>query len=241
MRTHQEIFEALGAPFPDNEVRYRPKGGRQLAYITARMARRRLNEVLGPFQWNCKIEPAEHWVLCTITATLDDGHVVVRTAMGGYPDMPDVEDKVKGGDSDAFKRCCALYGIAEYLYDDVDHSQSGGGSVGSRPQAPSSRPPGGGFQQAPRGGPGSQDMRAPTTGSGLYAWVLRVEEKKELAPKTIVKLIDEYFGPNSSYNHPRLWKEWSQDQVAAAVSWVQAKVLAIPDPQQQSEEDRPPY
>ena len=32
--------------------------------------------------------------------------------------MPDEEDRVKGGDSDAFKRACVLFGIGEYLYGD---------------------------------------------------------------------------------------------------------------------------
>ncbi|MBV8557740.1 MAG: hypothetical protein JO116_19420 [Planctomycetaceae bacterium] len=32
--------------------------------------------------------------------------------------MPTDEDKVKGGDSDAFKRACVLFGIGEYLYGD---------------------------------------------------------------------------------------------------------------------------
>lgn len=226
MRTHQEIFEALAAPFPDNEIRYRPKGNMQLAYITARMARRRLNEVLGPFRWNCEIEPAEHWVLCTITVTLDDGHVVVRTAMGGYPDMPDMEDRVKGGDSDAFKRCCALYGIAEYLYDDPDHGQ---GSGGQRQQEHR------GFQQPPRGSGGQQESRVPTTGGGLFAWVCRLEEQKELAPKTIVRHVDDAFGPNSPYKHPRSWKDWSQNQVKIAVDWILKEFV------DRDQEERAPY
>jgi Rad52/22 family double-strand break repair protein len=32
--------------------------------------------------------------------------------------MPTEEDRVKGGDSDAFKRACVLFGIGEYLYGD---------------------------------------------------------------------------------------------------------------------------
>jgi hypothetical protein len=32
--------------------------------------------------------------------------------------MPADEDRVKGGDSDAFKRACVLFGIGEYLYGD---------------------------------------------------------------------------------------------------------------------------
>lgn len=229
MRTHQEIFEALAAPFPDGEIKHRPKGGRQLAYITARMARRRLNEVLGPFRWNCEVEPTENWVICTITITLDDGTVIVRSAMGGYPDMPDHEDRVKGGDSDAFKRCCALYGIGEYLYDEPDHGQHPGGGTGQRTLPGGQR----GLQQPPRGGGGPGPTGQPTTGSALYAFVSRQEEQNGWPAKTLVKQIDEYFGPGSSYNHPRSWKEWDKQQVAVVFDWLTTAIDGSKD------EDKP--
>ncbi|MBV8235730.1 MAG: hypothetical protein JO075_08515 [Acidimicrobiia bacterium] len=111
-------FERLAAPFDPAEVRTRrgPRG--DLRYITARTARRRLNEVLGPSNWACTITPAEHWVKCALTIHLPDGRSLTREALGGYPNMPEEEDRVKGGDSDAFKRACVLFGISEYLYGD---------------------------------------------------------------------------------------------------------------------------
>lgn len=114
----QDLFERLAAPFDPAEVRTRrgPRG--DLRYITARTARRRLNEVVGPANWTCRIEPADRWVRCALTITLPDGRTITREALGGYPDMPTDEDKVKGGDSDAFKRACVLFGIGEYLYGD---------------------------------------------------------------------------------------------------------------------------
>ena len=114
----QDLFERLAAPFDPTEVRTRrgPRG--DLRYITARTARRRLNEVLGPSHWACTITPAEHWVKCALTIVLPDGRQLTREALGGYPAMPDEEDRVKGGDSDAFKRACVLFGIGEYLYGD---------------------------------------------------------------------------------------------------------------------------
>ena len=113
-----DLWERLAAPFAAEEVRSRrgPRG--DLRYITARTARRRLNEVLGPANWSCRVEPADHWVRCSLTIILPDGKAVTREAVGGYPDMPDEEDRVKGGDSDAFKRACVLFGIGEYLYGD---------------------------------------------------------------------------------------------------------------------------
>jgi hypothetical protein len=113
-----DLFERLAAPFDPAEVRTRrgPRG--DLRYITARTARRRLNEVVGPANWSCRVEPSEHWVRCSLTVIMPDGKAVTREAIGGYPDMPTEEDRVKGGDSDAFKRACVLFGIGEYLYGD---------------------------------------------------------------------------------------------------------------------------
>jgi hypothetical protein len=113
-----DLFEQLAAPFDPTEVRTRrgPRG--ELRYITARTARRRLNDVLGPANWSCRVEPGDRWVRCSLTIILPDGRAVTREAIGGYPDMPTEEDRVKGGDSDAFKRACVLFGIGEYLYGD---------------------------------------------------------------------------------------------------------------------------
>jgi hypothetical protein len=113
-----DLFDRLAAPFDPAEVRTRrgPRG--DLRYITARTARRRLNEVVGPANWSCRVEPSEHWVRCSLTVIMPDGTAVTREAIGGYPDMPTEEDRVKGGDSDAFKRACVLFGIGEYLYGD---------------------------------------------------------------------------------------------------------------------------
>jgi len=113
-----DLWERLAAPFTAEEVRSRrgPRG--DLRYITARTARRRLNEVVGPANWSCRVEPSDRWVRCSLTIILPDGKAVTREAVGGYPNMPEEEDRVKGGDSDAFKRACVLFGIGEYLYGD---------------------------------------------------------------------------------------------------------------------------
>ena len=128
-----DLWERLAAPFAAEEVRSRrgPRG--DLRYITARVARRRLNDVLGPANWSCRIEPAEHWVRCSLTIILPDGRAVTREAVGGYPDMPAEEDRVKGGDSDAFKRACVLFGIGEYLYGDEPAEPPTPTSTGNRP------------------------------------------------------------------------------------------------------------
>lgn len=114
----QGIFDALAAPFDPSEVKKRRESGREMSYITARTARRRLSDVLGPDNWWCSIEPTDQWIRCTLTISLPNGKTVTRQALGGYPKMPSDEDRVKGGDSDAFKRAAATFGVAEYLYGD---------------------------------------------------------------------------------------------------------------------------
>jgi hypothetical protein len=114
----QGIFARLAEPFPESEVKTRSQGGAKLRYITARTARRRLNEVLGPAGWETRLQPGDKYVLCVLTIILPGGTRISREALGGYPKMPLEEDAVKGGDSDAFKRACACFGIAEYLYGD---------------------------------------------------------------------------------------------------------------------------
>lgn len=116
-----EIFDRLAAPFDESEIREREgRGGEMFRFITARIARKRLNDVLGRANWDCKIAAGDKWVKASLTIRLPDGSSVTREALGGYPQMPTEEDTVKGGDSDAFKRVCATFGIAEYLYGDTD-------------------------------------------------------------------------------------------------------------------------
>jgi hypothetical protein len=119
----QAIFDALAAPFEDHELRTRDGGfGKVLVYITAGTARKRLNSVLGPDSWECEVTPTPDSVVCRIIIHLPDGRSLTRAAMGGYPDMPSAEDRVKGGDSDAFKRSCVLFGIGAYLYETDDQA-----------------------------------------------------------------------------------------------------------------------
>ena len=128
-----DLWERLAAPFAAEEVRSRrgPRG--DLRYITARVARRRLTtssvRPTGPAGSN---PPSTGW-RCSLTIILPDGRAVTREAVGGYPDMPAEEDRVKGGDSDAFKRACVLFGIGEYLYGDEPAEPPTPTSTGNRP------------------------------------------------------------------------------------------------------------
>lgn len=119
-----EIFAALAAPFPASEVKTRVGGGnRQLAYITARTAMIRLDEVCGPENWSDRYYEVCEVLFCEITITLPDGTKVSKADAGGFKQMMekgqvDEENTDKTGPSDAFKRAAAKWGIGRYLYKD---------------------------------------------------------------------------------------------------------------------------
>ena len=150
------LFAALAAPFHESEVRTRQGGGgRQLSYITARVAANRLDEVVGPENWRCR-HRLEHLaggidlVICTIEINVDDEWVAKEDA-GGFKEMQeksrngqmveDDENTVKTAFSDAFKRCASVWGVGRYLYGDGPPIY-GNEHVAAPAPAPASHPQG---------------------------------------------------------------------------------------------------
>jgi len=115
---HPEIFAALAAPWPKQEVKTRPQGGRQLSYLTARQVMNRLDEVLGPESWWDDYTPLEHSVICRLSISLPGGEVLTKSDAGGCAGMSDAGDDDKSGFSDAFKRAAVKFGVGRYLYGD---------------------------------------------------------------------------------------------------------------------------
>lgn len=113
-----ELFAALAKEFPREEVKFLPKGGRQLAYVTARTVMNRLDEVLGPENWSDRYTPGSESVMCSITVRLPDGREVTKCDAGGYAGMSDSGDDDKSGFSDAFKRAAVKFGVGRHLYRD---------------------------------------------------------------------------------------------------------------------------
>lgn len=235
--TAKEIFEALASPFPESQVRTRPSGrmGKMLHYITARTARNRLNEVLGPWNWTCKVWPAEKWVKCTITITVPDadgdGSIeVTREAIGGYPDMPNEEDRVKGGDSDAFKRACALFGIGEYLYgEDESHDvlrnteHGGTAPVSSNVHPPTKQQVAGWYDKQKdtrtyASPPQQQDRGWPRNGRQLFAWLKGIE--KDYRWPSVIAEVNENFGQGSNYGFHGKITDWNEEQADAVATFA---------------------
>lgn len=118
----RSIYDQLAAPFAPSELEWRvgqsglTKDGKPyakvLVYITARAARRRLNEVVGPANW--KVEYGQgpaNGVVATLSIRFGEEWIAKQDGAN----TTDIE-ATKGGISDAFKRACAVWGIGEYLY-----------------------------------------------------------------------------------------------------------------------------
>lgn len=113
-----KLWAALAAPFPQDQLKKRQQGGQTLLYITARMAMNRLDEVVGPENWEDVYQDFQNGLSCRITIRLPDGTRVTKTDGGGAAGMKLADDDEKSAFSDAFKRCCVKFGIARYLYRD---------------------------------------------------------------------------------------------------------------------------
>lgn len=122
---YPEVFRALGAEIPPEQIRYRQQRGEQIGYIPARVAQIRLDEVLGPENWSARWRIVETIAKdnakvvtvianCTVRIRVGD-HVITRTDTGGASN-PDPVVARKGAVSDSFKRACALFGIGRELY-----------------------------------------------------------------------------------------------------------------------------
>lgn len=121
----KDVFGALAAPIPRDQIRVRQQRGDRIAYITARVAQNRLDEVIGPENWEYDWRIVGEVPKGNTTIVLADARVKIRIGerviarrdTGGAAN-PDPIVARKGAVSDAFKRACALFGIARELYGD---------------------------------------------------------------------------------------------------------------------------
>lgn len=219
--SHQDLFRELAAEFEPGEVGFRPQGGRELAYISARTAMNRLDRVLGPENWWDDYEIREHSVVCRLTIRLPDGQELTKSDAGGYAGMSDSGDDAKSAMSDAFKRAAVKFGVARYLYGDgipgfPDYPAPRAGHNPQRPQnghpaAPPQRP-----HQRPPAPPrdDQNQFRRPTTGRGLFAWSKALQEKYRI---DVVGLVNDF---GKSQGLPGRMVDWTENAVERAAFHV---------------------
>ena len=126
MATAQELGR-LRDPFAPEDIEWRLQTagekngkiwGKALAYVTNRAIMDRLDDVVGPANWQNTYSPGPNGgVVCglSIRLTDDTGRSEWVTKWDGA-DNTDVEP-VKGGLSNAMKRAAVQWGMGRYLYD----------------------------------------------------------------------------------------------------------------------------
>jgi hypothetical protein len=114
------LMERLAAPFPPELVSWRvgsttqdKKKGMALAFIDARDVMNRLDEVVGPENWQDRYPHAGAKTVCEIDIWCEGRGWVTKADGAGDTDV----EKEKGSLSDAFKRAAVRWGIGRYLYD----------------------------------------------------------------------------------------------------------------------------
>lgn len=122
--SYQEIMEELSAPFEVNDIEWRVQsatskngGGYRLLvlpYITSRAIMKRLDKVVGPF-WKDQYEPvlvqSAPALRCILSLKIGDEWISREDAA----ELSDIEP-IKGGYSNALKRCATKWGPGRYLY-----------------------------------------------------------------------------------------------------------------------------
>lgn len=81
-------------------------------YITNRCVMERFDRQFGWAAWQNEIEEIKDGFLCRITVRLPDGETITKTDGASRTDI----EPVKGGISDAMKRCAVQFGLGRNLY-----------------------------------------------------------------------------------------------------------------------------
>jgi len=133
------IHEEFSAPFPDDEVHKKKQAtsgsGSELfvSYIESRSVMNRLDEVVGPENWEFDVEYLTSGVIKGILTVCG----VTKSDIGSI-ESPDHTTAVKGCASDALKRAAVHFGIGRYLYDQ-ERQWTQPGQALDRRQAPAPR------------------------------------------------------------------------------------------------------
>lgn len=114
-----DIFKLLAEPFNPNTVKWRVGATSKdktkaiaLAYVDARIVMVRLDDVLGPNNWQDKyFETNSGRIMCELSVRID-GEWITKTDGAGDTGT----EGEKGAISDAFKRAAVKFGIGRYLY-----------------------------------------------------------------------------------------------------------------------------
>ncbi|UFH52502.1 Rad52/Rad22 family DNA repair protein [Spirosoma sp. KNUC1025] len=112
-------LDKLTSPIRPDEVEWRvqnqTKDGQKLIvvpYVTNRSVMERFDAQFGWDNWENSFQEVGEGFLCTITVTLADGRKVSKSDAANRTNV----EPVKGGVSDAMKRCAVQFGLGRDLY-----------------------------------------------------------------------------------------------------------------------------
>ena len=119
---HEEIITKLREPFNSRDVEWKIQvttqdktRGMAVAYLDARAVQRRLDEVVGPFNWkNVYSLWHDNSQICGISIFHAERNEWVTKFDGA--ENSDIEP-IKGGLSDSLKRAASAWGVGRYLYE----------------------------------------------------------------------------------------------------------------------------
>lgn len=120
MAENRTVYEALRAPFPSEQVYWKPqavskdnKRALVVAYTDVRHIFDRLDAVVGPANWQTAIQPGDKGVYAGIGIKIN-GEWIWKWDCGEI--LAEDGVKAKGDVSDAYKRAAVQWGIGRYLY-----------------------------------------------------------------------------------------------------------------------------
>jgi len=114
------LFDDLKAPFAPDRISWRvgsttgdKSKGLAFGYIDARDVMQRLDEAVGPENWQNNYTVAGAAIICNIGIRVAEGDWIWKSDGAGATDV----EGEKGMMSDAFKRAAVRFGVGRYLYD----------------------------------------------------------------------------------------------------------------------------
>ncbi|MDB5240071.1 MAG: repair protein Rad52 [Spirosoma sp.] len=119
MTPKKNALDTLNSPVRAEEIEWRyqsaTKDGQKVIvvpYITNRCVMERFDAQFGWDGWENSFDQVETGFICTITVTLPDGRRVSKSDVASRTGI----EPVKGGCSDAMKRCAVQFGLGRDLY-----------------------------------------------------------------------------------------------------------------------------
>lgn len=121
MQDAKAIGAALAAFFPADKIGWKPQAVKNnramaVAYIDARDVMDRLDEAVGPANWQDEYTPlGDGSVMCRLSVRFG-AEWIVKADVGSPSEQPDGGDRLKAAFSDALKRAAVKFGVGRYLY-----------------------------------------------------------------------------------------------------------------------------